>query len=36
VRSGALAGTREKFQNMLANIESGAIAPTLMMARRGA
>ena len=28
------AGAREKFQNMLANIESGAIAPTLMMARR--
>ena len=30
------ASTREKFQNMLANIESGAIAPTLMIARRAA
>jgi SAM-dependent methyltransferase len=28
------AGTREKLQNMLANIESGAIAPTLMIAKR--
>jgi SAM-dependent methyltransferase len=28
------ANAREKFQNMLANIESGAIAPTLMIARR--
>jgi hypothetical protein len=27
---------REKFQNMLANLDSGAIAPTLMMARRAA
>jgi SAM-dependent methyltransferase len=28
------ASTREKFRNMLANVESGAIAPTLMIARR--
>ncbi|MFZ1106504.1 MAG: methyltransferase domain-containing protein [Hyphomicrobiaceae bacterium] len=28
------AGTREKLRNMLANIESGAIAPTLMIAQR--
>jgi ubiquinone/menaquinone biosynthesis C-methylase UbiE len=28
------ANAREKFQNMLANIESGAIAPTLMIAKR--
>jgi ubiquinone/menaquinone biosynthesis C-methylase UbiE len=27
---------REKFHNMLANVESGAIAPTLMIARRAA
>jgi MPBQ/MSBQ methyltransferase len=30
------ATARDKFRNMLANIESGAIAPTLMLARRGA
>jgi SAM-dependent methyltransferase len=30
------ASAREKFQNMLANLESGAIAPTLMLARRAA
>jgi MPBQ/MSBQ methyltransferase len=29
------ASAREKFQNMLANVESGAIAPTLMIAQRG-
>jgi SAM-dependent methyltransferase len=29
------ASAREKFQNMLANVESGAIAPTLMLAKRG-
>ena len=28
------AGAREKLQNMLANIESGAIAPTVMIAKR--
>jgi SAM-dependent methyltransferase len=28
------AGAREKLRNLLANIESGAIAPTLMIARR--
>ena len=30
------ATAREKFQNMLANLESGAIAPTVMVARRAA
>jgi SAM-dependent methyltransferase len=30
------AGAREKFQNMLANLEAGAIAPVLMIARRAA
>jgi hypothetical protein len=30
------ATAREKFQNMLANVEAGAIAPTLMIARRAA
>jgi ubiquinone/menaquinone biosynthesis C-methylase UbiE len=29
------ASAREKFQNMLANIETGAIVPTVMVARRG-
>ena len=29
------AGTRERSRNMLANVESGAIAPTVMVARRG-
>ena len=28
------ANAREKLQNMLANIESGAIAPTVMIAKR--
>ncbi len=30
------ATAREKFQNMLANLENGAIAPTVMVARRAA
>jgi len=30
------ATAREKFQNMLANLENGAIAPVIMLARRGA
>ena len=30
------ATAREKFQNMLANLESGAIAPTVMIAKRAA
>jgi SAM-dependent methyltransferase len=30
------ATAREKFQNMLANLECGAIAPTVIVARRGA
>jgi SAM-dependent methyltransferase len=30
------ASAREKFQNMLANLEDGAIAPTVMIARRTA
>ena len=28
------ATARDKFRNMLANLESGAIAPTVMIARR--
>jgi hypothetical protein len=30
------ATAREKFRNMLANLESGAIAPAVMLARRAA
>ena len=30
------ATARDKFQNMLANLESGAVAPTVMIAKRAA